>query len=341
MRFCPFCSAENADEMAACQSCGRRLPPLPPRRAGSKGPPTGILLRIAARDPVDRRRRRSPRHAGSTTRRRPRADRRRARAPIDARRARCVPRGEPPMLADATSRPGAVLRAAPMAPGAQSRIAARPERQPARRVAACATVARTSSATRAPCPELDAITRGQRRAVAAPSPIGDRADRAVDSAPARRLRRRRPARRRPISELARRAARPPPARRASRSAAARVAASSAHRRVATTRHRRRCRRAFAGRRHVDAADAPSPRPPSGPPAGAAAAAAARGHPCDDSVRRPPPASRSLRARRPASSRRRRGSIAPRRSSTGRSRRRRSARSPRFRSPARQRRALHV
>jgi hypothetical protein len=44
MRFCPFCSAENADELAVCQACGRRLPPLPPRRAGSKGPPTGITL---------------------------------------------------------------------------------------------------------------------------------------------------------------------------------------------------------------------------------------------------------------------------------------------------------
>ena len=44
MRFCPFCSAENADELAVCQACGRRLPPLPPRRAGSKGPPTGVQL---------------------------------------------------------------------------------------------------------------------------------------------------------------------------------------------------------------------------------------------------------------------------------------------------------
>lgn len=32
MRFCPFCSAENADDAAECRSCGRRLPPLPPRR---------------------------------------------------------------------------------------------------------------------------------------------------------------------------------------------------------------------------------------------------------------------------------------------------------------------
>ena len=32
MRFCPFCSAENADDAAECQACGRRLPPLPPRR---------------------------------------------------------------------------------------------------------------------------------------------------------------------------------------------------------------------------------------------------------------------------------------------------------------------
>ncbi|HEY5922944.1 MAG TPA: hypothetical protein VIV11_14795 [Kofleriaceae bacterium] len=44
MRFCPFCSAENADESAVCASCGRRLPPLPPRRAGGKGPPTGVQL---------------------------------------------------------------------------------------------------------------------------------------------------------------------------------------------------------------------------------------------------------------------------------------------------------
>ena len=44
MRFCPFCSAENADESAVCASCGRRLPPLPPRRAGTKGQPTGVHL---------------------------------------------------------------------------------------------------------------------------------------------------------------------------------------------------------------------------------------------------------------------------------------------------------
>jgi hypothetical protein len=43
MRFCPFCSAENADEIAVCQSCGRRLPPLPPRRARN-APASGVLL---------------------------------------------------------------------------------------------------------------------------------------------------------------------------------------------------------------------------------------------------------------------------------------------------------
>jgi hypothetical protein len=43
MRFCPFCSAENADELASCQACGRRLPPLPPRRARN-APPTGVQL---------------------------------------------------------------------------------------------------------------------------------------------------------------------------------------------------------------------------------------------------------------------------------------------------------
>ena len=45
MRFCPFCSAENNDDLAVCQACGRRLPPLPPRaRAQRNAPPTGIQL---------------------------------------------------------------------------------------------------------------------------------------------------------------------------------------------------------------------------------------------------------------------------------------------------------
>jgi hypothetical protein len=44
VRFCPFCSAENADELAVCQACGRRLPPLPPRRGVRNAPPTGVQL---------------------------------------------------------------------------------------------------------------------------------------------------------------------------------------------------------------------------------------------------------------------------------------------------------
>jgi hypothetical protein len=45
MRSCPFCSAENADDLAVCQACGRRLPPLPPRRGSVRNaPPTGIQL---------------------------------------------------------------------------------------------------------------------------------------------------------------------------------------------------------------------------------------------------------------------------------------------------------
>ncbi|HEU0036526.1 MAG TPA: hypothetical protein VFQ53_38200 [Kofleriaceae bacterium] len=44
MRFCPFCSAENADELAVCQACGRRLPPLPPRRTRANAPPTGVTV---------------------------------------------------------------------------------------------------------------------------------------------------------------------------------------------------------------------------------------------------------------------------------------------------------
>ncbi len=43
MRFCPFCSAENNDDQAVCAQCGRRLPPLPPRRARN-APPTGVQL---------------------------------------------------------------------------------------------------------------------------------------------------------------------------------------------------------------------------------------------------------------------------------------------------------
>ena len=43
MRFCPFCSAENNDEQAVCTQCGRRLPPLPPRRARN-APATGVQL---------------------------------------------------------------------------------------------------------------------------------------------------------------------------------------------------------------------------------------------------------------------------------------------------------
>ena len=44
MRFCPFCSAENNDDLAVCQACGRRLPPLPPRARTRNAPPTGIQL---------------------------------------------------------------------------------------------------------------------------------------------------------------------------------------------------------------------------------------------------------------------------------------------------------
>jgi hypothetical protein len=42
LRFCPFCSAENGDELTACEACGRRLPPLPPRRA--RAAPGGVQV---------------------------------------------------------------------------------------------------------------------------------------------------------------------------------------------------------------------------------------------------------------------------------------------------------
>jgi len=36
VRFCPFCSAENAVEATHCATCARRLPPVPPRRQKSQ-----------------------------------------------------------------------------------------------------------------------------------------------------------------------------------------------------------------------------------------------------------------------------------------------------------------
>ncbi len=55
MRFCPFCSAENADEQTVCSACGRRLPPLPPRRKDRNAPPTGVQLPPRAPLPSPRR----------------------------------------------------------------------------------------------------------------------------------------------------------------------------------------------------------------------------------------------------------------------------------------------
>ena len=65
MRFCPFCSAENADDLAVCQSCGRRLPPLPPRRARN-APATGVLLPPRAATTTQPPPVTAPRRSGST-----------------------------------------------------------------------------------------------------------------------------------------------------------------------------------------------------------------------------------------------------------------------------------
>lgn len=80
MRFCPFCSAENATIATHCGTCARRLPPLPPRRRTSaddtasdaatrvSAPPTeatasadepSLLARVAM-SPAARRRTRPP-----------------------------------------------------------------------------------------------------------------------------------------------------------------------------------------------------------------------------------------------------------------------------------------
>jgi len=50
MRFCPWCSAENASEAASCAACGRRLPPLPTRK--QKGQPTGVVTTMTGVAPV-------------------------------------------------------------------------------------------------------------------------------------------------------------------------------------------------------------------------------------------------------------------------------------------------
>jgi hypothetical protein len=73
MRFCPFCSAENSDDLAVCQACGRRLPPVPPRRGTRNAPPTGIQLpqRRAASTippPSPQRAESNPQHDLSTVR---------------------------------------------------------------------------------------------------------------------------------------------------------------------------------------------------------------------------------------------------------------------------------
>ncbi len=73
MRFCPFCSAENAAVATHCGTCARRLPPLPPRRRTSSGDDSGDgrartgaaddggddLARVAP-GPASRRRTREP-----------------------------------------------------------------------------------------------------------------------------------------------------------------------------------------------------------------------------------------------------------------------------------------
>ena len=51
MRFCPFCSAETHDDLAVCPACGRRLPPVPPRRT-PLAQPTRIQLPLRTPNPA-------------------------------------------------------------------------------------------------------------------------------------------------------------------------------------------------------------------------------------------------------------------------------------------------
>src|SRR5262245_25587882 len=58
MRFCPWCSAENASDAASCTACGRRLPPLPTRKQRPAGaPPTGMISTPTPTTNDDERRR--------------------------------------------------------------------------------------------------------------------------------------------------------------------------------------------------------------------------------------------------------------------------------------------
>jgi hypothetical protein len=61
MRFCPFCSAENADESTHCSSCARRLPALPRRRTEASQPNI-----VAADRPAPRRATSTPAPRAST-----------------------------------------------------------------------------------------------------------------------------------------------------------------------------------------------------------------------------------------------------------------------------------
>lgn len=44
MRFCSFCNAETSDERNTCGACGRRLPPLPPRKQRPTSAPGALPL---------------------------------------------------------------------------------------------------------------------------------------------------------------------------------------------------------------------------------------------------------------------------------------------------------
>ncbi len=178
MRFCPFCSAENAAVATHCGTCARRLPPLPPRRRTSSGD-----------DPGDGRSRRGSSDGGAMG-----ADElaRVAPGPAARRRTRAPEvrvEGEPARRKTNLPQPSRGLREpieedvgrAPPAPSRQERDRAASARA-SREMSVNATAGRAPSPAAPPIPKppARAVTPAAPRAqpVPAPSPDNGRLPRA-------------------------------------------------------------------------------------------------------------------------------------------------------------------
>ena len=374
MRFCPFCSAENADELAVCQACGRRLPPLPPRRGAQRAADRASSCRIARAGARARRRADPapipPRADDPPARSAPATAGAAGRAGAAAHRDRCPRRTDVrcttasgPRSARRRRRSTCRDRAGPRAPAdgspartsdADAPTSRRRPRRPTRRAASHADAARRPRRTAAAA----APDRPRRRLRAEPRrdsrPACRRADAAIGDRcrPRSRQRARRAAAARVAARRAagrRRSRHPRVEPPAARPAAARAA--KRRRRAARTTPRSACRRVEPPPQHPPAAAADPAAPSVPPPIPAAgrirAARAGRRRSSAATRSSPTTTSRARRSRRLATrdadaSRRRRGSTHRGAWSTGRSRRRRSSPVPEIPEPGpRQRRALRL